>query len=111
MVTAAELPKGLVYIRDSQPGILRKKSGRGFTFLDKDNQKLSNESHIERIQNLVIPPAWKNVWVSPKKDSYLQATGIDEKAGNNTSITRNGQNIRPKSNTTTCSTLGSIYPN
>jgi len=79
MVTAAELPKGLVYIRDSQPGILRKKSGRGFTFLDKDNQKLSNESHIERIQNLVIPPAWKNVWVSPKKDSYLQATGIDEK--------------------------------
>lgn len=79
MVTAAELPKGLVYIRDSQPGILRKKRGRGFIFLDKDNQKLCNESQLERIKDLVIPPAWKDVWVSPKKNSYLQATGIDEK--------------------------------
>jgi DNA topoisomerase-1 len=79
MVIPSELPKGLVYIRDSQPGILRKKRGRGFTFLDKDQQKLSNESHLERINELVIPPAWKNVWISPKKNSYLQATGIDEK--------------------------------
>lgn len=79
MVTAAELPKGLVYIRDTQPGILRKKQGRGFIFLDKNNQKLSDESHLERIEKLVIPPAWKNVWISPKKNSYLQATGIDEK--------------------------------
>ncbi|MEB2775776.1 DNA topoisomerase IB [Algoriphagus sp. D3-2-R+10] len=79
MVTAAELPKGLVYMRDSQPGILRKKRGRGFIFLDKDNQKLSNESQIVRIKDLVIPPAWKDVWISPKKNSYLQATGIDEK--------------------------------
>ncbi|MGY8916581.1 MAG: DNA topoisomerase IB, partial [Flavobacteriales bacterium] len=79
MVTAAELPKGLVYIRDTQPGIIRKKRGRGFIFLDRDNQKLTNESHLERIEGLVIPPAWKNVWISPKKNSYLQATGIDEK--------------------------------
>ncbi|MDR7128255.1 DNA topoisomerase-1 [Algoriphagus sp. 4150] len=79
MVTAAELPKGLVYIRDSQPGILRKKRGRGFIFLDKDNQKLTDESQLERIKELVIPPAWKDVWISPKKNSYLQATGIDEK--------------------------------
>lgn len=79
MVTAAELPKGLIYIRDTQPGILRKKRGRGFIFLDKDNQKLTDESHLERIENLVIPPAWKNVWISPSKNSYLQATGVDEK--------------------------------
>lgn len=79
MVTAAELPKGLIYIRDTQPGLLRKKRGRGFIYLDKFNKKLSDESHLERIENLVIPPAWKNVWISPKKNSYLQATGIDEK--------------------------------
>lgn len=79
MVTAAELPKGLVYIRDSSPGIQRRKKGRGFIFFDKDDKKLSNDSHLERIQDLVIPPAWKKVWISPKKNSYLQATGIDEK--------------------------------
>lgn len=79
MVTAAELPKGLTYIRDTQPGILRKKQGRGFAFLDKDRQKITDESQLERISDLVIPPAWKNVWISPKKNSYLQATGIDDK--------------------------------
>lgn len=79
MVTAADLPEGLVYIRDSQPGILRKKRGRGFVFLNQDNQKVTNESQLQRIEELVIPPAWKNVWISPKKNSYLQATGIDDK--------------------------------
>ncbi|WPR77016.1 DNA topoisomerase IB [Algoriphagus sp. NG3] len=79
MVTASELPKGLVYIRDTQPGIYRKKQGRGFIYLDKDQHKLSDESQLQRIENLVIPPAWKQVWISPKKNSYLQATGVDEK--------------------------------
>ncbi|WP_339865467.1 DNA topoisomerase IB [uncultured Algoriphagus sp.] len=79
MVTATELPKGLIYIRDSQPGILRNKKGKGFTFVDQNNQKVSDESHLERIEELVIPPAWKDVWISPKKNGYLQATGIDAK--------------------------------
>ncbi|UZD23413.1 DNA topoisomerase IB [Algoriphagus halophytocola] len=79
MVTAAELPKGLTYIRDTQHGFIRKKRGRGFTFFDQNKQKLTDESQLERIRNLVIPPAWKNVWISPKKSSYLQATGMDEK--------------------------------
>lgn len=73
------LPKGLVYIRDSQHGILRNKKGRGFTFVDQNNQKVSDESHLERIEELVIPPAWKDVWISPKKNGYLQASGIDAK--------------------------------
>lgn len=79
MVTAEELPRGLVYIRDTQPGYTRKKYGKGFRYLDKNEEKLSKDSDLERIKNLVIPPAWKNVWISPKKTSYLQATGVDEK--------------------------------
>jgi DNA topoisomerase-1 len=79
MVTAEELPGGLVYIRDNQPGYTRKKYGKGFRYLDKKEEKLSNESELSRIKSLVIPPAWKNVWISPKKTSYLQATGVDDK--------------------------------
>jgi len=79
VVTASELPRGLVYIRDTEPGFKRKKKGRGSTFLDINNEKLTNEADLERIENLVIPPAWKDVWISPKNNSYLQATGIDEK--------------------------------
>jgi len=50
-----------------------------FCFFRQRRQKLLNESQLERIHYLVIPPAWKNVLISPKKNSYLQATGIDEK--------------------------------
>ena len=32
---------------------------------------------IERIEALVIPPAWKDVWISPNPRAKLQATGID----------------------------------
>lgn len=32
---------------------------------------------IERIDSLVIPPAWKDVWISPRAGSKLQATGVD----------------------------------
>jgi DNA topoisomerase-1 len=47
--------------------------------LDKDDQKLSNESHFEPIHDSHFSRAWKRVRIRPKKNSYLQATGIDEK--------------------------------
>ncbi|WP_416377628.1 hypothetical protein [Algoriphagus persicinus] len=43
-------------------------------FFDKYNQKLFNESQLERIKDLVFPAAWKDVWISPKTNTYLQAT-------------------------------------
>lgn len=79
MVTAAELPKGLTYIKDSSPGIYRKKKGKGFTYVDSDGNKISDEKQLQRIADLVIPPAWTEVWISPKKNSYLQVTGVDER--------------------------------
>lgn len=34
---------------------------------------------LKRVKNLVIPPAWKKVWISPLANSHLQCTGKDEK--------------------------------
>ncbi len=79
MVTAADLPRGLVYIHDGVPGFTRKKQGRKFVFFDQNGEKLDNEEDLRRIQSLVLPPAWKEVWISPKSNSHLQATGKDEK--------------------------------
>ena len=32
---------------------------------------------LARIEALVIPPAWKNVWISPYPNGHIQAVGSD----------------------------------
>lgn len=67
----------LVYILDSEtPGIKRLKRGKGFQYL-YDGSVIKDKQVLERIQKLVIPPAWKEVWICPKDNGHLQATGID----------------------------------
>ncbi|HEV7621980.1 MAG TPA: DNA topoisomerase IB, partial [Flavisolibacter sp.] len=66
----------LVYINDKKPGITRIKKGKGFVYI-YDKKPLKNESEIERIRKLAIPPAWTNVWISPEKNGHIQATGLD----------------------------------
>jgi len=70
---------GLVYASDSQPGISRIKKGNSFFYYFKDKE-VTDEKTLSRIKSLVLPPAWENVWIAPKKNAHLQATGID-KAG------------------------------
>ena len=38
---------------------------------------ITDEEKLERIESLVIPPAWKDVWISPQRGAKLQATGVD----------------------------------
>lgn len=71
--------EGLRFVYDKGPGFFRQKIGRGFKFYDLEGQVINDEKILERIESLVIPPAWKNVWISPKKNGHIQATGIDEK--------------------------------
>jgi DNA topoisomerase-1 len=68
---------GLVYIADSSPGYTRKKSGSGFSFYDADGKLVKDKELISRFKKLVIPPAYTNVWISPKDNGHLQFTGID----------------------------------
>lgn len=66
----------LVYVEDSMPGILRKKSGKGFTFTYQQ-KRVTEKSILDRIRRLAIPPAWSDVWICPKENGHLQATGKD----------------------------------
>lgn len=78
METTEEIKlSGLIYMSDSVPGIYRKGKPGAFYYVDKDGKRVSNENDLERIKALVLPPAWANVWIAPKKNAYLQATGID----------------------------------
>jgi DNA topoisomerase I len=73
---AAELA-GLRYVSDSRPGIRRKKSGKGFTYVRPDGTKVCDPYVLTRIRSLAIPPAWTEVWICPVADGHIQATGRD----------------------------------
>lgn len=69
---------GLRYVSDEDPGIRRKKWGRGFTYLDPSGDHITDDAVRERIEDLAIPPAWTDVWICPHEDGHLQATGRDD---------------------------------
>jgi DNA topoisomerase-1 len=50
---------------------------RGFKYRNATGHQITNEADIERINSIVIPPAWKHVRISPSQRSRLQAIGID----------------------------------
>lgn len=66
----------LTYVNDKAPGINRLKKGKGFIYI-YDKKPLADASEIERIRKLAIPPAWTNVWICPKENGHIQATGFD----------------------------------
>jgi DNA topoisomerase IB len=61
----------------SQPGISRRRRGRGFEYLDAAGNRVVSEEMLERIRELAIPPAWTDVWICEHANGHLQATGID----------------------------------
>jgi DNA topoisomerase IB len=62
------------------PGIRRVRTGRGFRYLDEDGSPVDDQELLRRIDELVIPPAWEQVWICPHPGGHIQATGVD-KAG------------------------------
>jgi DNA topoisomerase-1 len=69
---------GLRYVSDEQPGIHRRRCGRGFTYLGPDGERIADTAERGRLAALVIPPAWTEVWICPRPDGHLQATGRDD---------------------------------
>ena len=68
---------GLRYVSDDRPGIGRRRSGTGFSYVQPDGHRLADRAAIKRIRSLAIPPAWQEVWICPFADGHLQATGRD----------------------------------
>jgi DNA topoisomerase IB len=64
-------------VSTQDPGWTRVHHGRGYRYLDIDGSKLPKDD-VERVKALVIPPAWRNVWISPYANAHLQAVGTDD---------------------------------
>ena len=62
----------------SRRGGWRREGSRGhFRYVDARGNRIADDEKLERIRTLVIPPAWKDVWISPRPSAKLQATGVD----------------------------------
>jgi DNA topoisomerase IB len=61
------------------PGLRRRRNGRGFVYLDPDGERIKEPEVLRRIQELVIPPAWDEVWICPYPGGHIQATGLDDR--------------------------------
>jgi DNA topoisomerase-1 len=70
---------GLRYVSDTEPGIRRQRRGDQFLYFDPQGRQISDPNELQRIKSLGIPPAWTDVWICPRANGHLQATGRDAK--------------------------------
>ena len=68
---------GLTYVSDIDPGIRRRRRGKGFCYLAPSNRILRNKAVLRRIASLAVPPAYEDVWICTNPRGHIQATGRD----------------------------------
>jgi DNA topoisomerase-1 len=73
----AALRAGLLYVTDGVAGIRRQRRGLGWAFFSPSGRPIKDEAERRRIQSLVIPPAWSDVWICPHPLGHIQATARD----------------------------------
>jgi DNA topoisomerase-1 len=76
-LAAVAVPDHLVYTSDNEPGILRQRKGKGFSYRRQDGSLVRDGRELLRIRQLAIPPAYKQVWICARPNGHLQATGRD----------------------------------
>nr|WP_042193757.1 DNA topoisomerase IB [Kibdelosporangium sp. MJ126-NF4]CEL20895.1 hypothetical protein [Kibdelosporangium sp. MJ126-NF4]CTQ98300.1 hypothetical protein [Kibdelosporangium sp. MJ126-NF4] len=59
------------------PGLTRRRRGKGWQYLDENGAPAPDEA-CERVTALVIPPAWRDVWICPCPNGHIQAVGVDD---------------------------------
>lgn len=69
----------LCYVTDEMAGFRRKRWGRGFSYFDPEGRRIGDKKTLKRIKGLVIPPAWRDVWICTHRKGHIQATGRDAK--------------------------------
>ncbi len=79
-MTAANRQSRLRRADTTGPGILRRRQGGGFAYVDSETgEPVEDTEVLQRVNELVIPPAWEDVWICPYPGGHIQATGVDAK--------------------------------
>lgn len=85
---------GLIYVSDTEPGIRRRRQGRGFCYRLPDGSLLSDPTQKKRIVTLGLPPAYENVWICLQENGHLQATGYDARGRKQYRYHKDWQSLR-----------------
>jgi len=64
-------------VNPNGPGLHRVRRGRGFAYVDDNGGAVTDDAVLARIDALVIPPAWQDVWICRSPNGHIQATGVD----------------------------------
>jgi len=101
---------GLRYVTDGEPGIRRRRKGKGFTFLDPQGKTVKDAKVIARIKKLAIPPAWSDVWICPRANGHLQATGRDARGRKQYRYHSGWRRVRDETKFARLSAFGEVLP-
>jgi DNA topoisomerase I len=69
----------LIYVTGEEPGIRRRRAGKGFSYIGADGRAIRDSATLARIRALAIPPAYADVWIAADPNAHIQATGRDQK--------------------------------
>jgi DNA topoisomerase I len=69
----------LIFADRTVPGITREPQGDGFRYVSARGRLIADPKTLKRIAAIVIPPAWRDVWIAPSATAHIQATGYDVK--------------------------------
>ena len=69
----------LAYVNDGDPGLTRRATKAGFSYVDAQGRRITDPAQLARIAALAIPPAWTQVWICADACGHIQATGRDQK--------------------------------
>lgn len=101
---------GLRYSSDSNPGIRRIRCGKGFRYTQPDGSPVRDAETLSRIKSLVIPPAWKEVWICLDPKGHMQATGRDAKGRKQTRYHPRWREVRDETKYGRMLAFGSALP-
>ncbi|MFJ8507525.1 hypothetical protein [Streptomyces avermitilis] len=79
--------------RDStlhRPGITRIRCGRGFRYVDPGGRPLTDPAERQRLHDLVVPPAWQDVWTVPRPTATSRRPAPTPQTVASTSTIRRG---------------------
>ncbi|HVW66880.1 MAG TPA: hypothetical protein VHA78_04090 [Candidatus Peribacteraceae bacterium] len=102
---------GLRYVSDLTPGIRRKRKGSGFFYVDPNGKRVTDKATLKRIRNLVIPPAWEDVWICASPNGHIQATGRDARGRKQYRYHSKWREIRDRTKYDKLISFGFVLPN
>lgn len=69
----------LIHVDDNLAGIMRKRHGKGWIYLDARGARVTDSAEIARLNAIALPPAYTDTWYCPAPNGHILATGIDAK--------------------------------